>query len=99
MIESHIGRMNNLRFLFAIPFIIGAFLIGLTSHVIGEIGNIVIDIIGWGLMFVSIIIIGGRKKKEKIISSNTINMYDLIINNVNMDVNRKNRRNDRQQKV
>ncbi|MED3553102.1 hypothetical protein [Cytobacillus praedii] len=91
--------MNNLRFLFAIPFIIGAFLIGLTSHVIGEIGNIVIDIIGWGLMFVSIIIIGGRKKKEKIISSNTINMYDLIINNVNMDVNRKNRRNDRQQKV
>ncbi len=66
MIESHLGRMNNLRFLFAIPFIIGAFLIGLTSHVIGEIGNIVIDIIGWGLMFVSIIIIGGRKKKEKI---------------------------------
>lgn len=64
MIESHIGWMNNLRFLFAIPFII-AFLIGLTSYGIGEIGNIVIDIIGWGLMFVSIVIIGGRKKKEK----------------------------------
>ncbi|MBU5212831.1 hypothetical protein [Heyndrickxia oleronia] len=52
-----------MRFFFVIPFIfIGAFLIGLTIDNIGDMGNFMIDIIGYGFILMAILI--GRKKKE-----------------------------------
>ncbi|MCI1590536.1 serine kinase [Heyndrickxia oleronia] len=52
-----------MRFFFVIPFIfIGAFLIGLTIDKIGDMGNFMIDIIGYGFILMAILI--GRKKKE-----------------------------------
>ncbi|WP_152534825.1 serine kinase [Bacillus cihuensis] len=54
-----------MRFLFAMPLIlIGAFLIGLTIYGIGDIGNVIMDIIGWGFMLVAILV-GRRKRKGK----------------------------------
>ncbi|MFJ7726118.1 serine kinase [Neobacillus sp. NPDC097160] len=47
-----------------IPLIlIGAFLIGLSIDDIGDIGNVIMDIIGGGIILVAILI--GRHKKEK----------------------------------
>lgn len=55
-----------MRFLFAIPLLlIGALLIGLTSNAIGNIGNVIIDIIGWGFMVAAILIV--RRKKSTLI--------------------------------
>ncbi|WP_180968105.1 hypothetical protein [Cytobacillus massiliigabonensis] len=54
-----------MKFLFAIPLIlIGALLIGLTSHAIGNIGNAIIDIIGWGVMVAAILIVRRKKVEE-----------------------------------
>ncbi len=44
--------------------LIGAFLIGLTIYGIGDIGNVIMDIIGWGFMLVAILV-GRRKRKGK----------------------------------
>jgi hypothetical protein len=51
--------------LFIIPIIlIGAFLIGLTINNIGDLGNIIMDIVGWGFIL-GAGLIGRNKKKEK----------------------------------
>jgi hypothetical protein len=57
-----------LRLFVAIPFIlIGSLLSNLKIDDIGNIGNIIMNILGVGCLFLGVLI--GRSKKEKIISS------------------------------
>jgi uncharacterized protein YebE (UPF0316 family) len=57
--------LNYLRFFLAIPLIlIGSILVGLTIDDIGDIGNIIMHLIGFGCLLGAIVI--GRSKKEKL---------------------------------
>ncbi|WP_332633114.1 LPXTG cell wall anchor domain-containing protein [Halalkalibacter flavus] len=53
-----------MRWILAIPLILfGAFLFSLTIDSIGEIGNIILNIVGFGFLLVGAIV--GRRKKEQ----------------------------------
>jgi hypothetical protein len=68
------GELNDLRWIFAIPFIIlGAFLFSLTIDGLGKVGNIIMKSIGFGCIFFAGLIV--RDKKEKRRPSKTIGRY------------------------
>ncbi|KMM37961.1 serine kinase [Alkalihalobacillus macyae] len=53
-----------MRFFIVIPLIlIGGFLVGLKINDLGNLGNIIMNIVGLGCLFIAILI--GRNKKRK----------------------------------